>query len=314
LTGSTTNPSGTAQSTPIAKPQRVPYNIYLQLLAMVLIWGIGWTITKPALRSISPVNFAAVRFAGAVVIMAGLTLAMRSRLLPAAGERLPLGVVGAVQIGGSQLLSTLALYYVGAGRAVVLLYSLQLWALPLSWLVNRERLGWRAILGGVVGFGGMFLFVNPMMLNWHDRQVWMGNGIGLAAGFSWALGACLYRRRSWTTSFWTQTWWQVVWSAVLTSVVGLLFGRHSRIEWSWIVLFALFWAWIGATALCWWFWAKALAVMPAWRASQMAALTPIVGVITSAIFTDERITATVTVSIVLICSGTWVSLSGRNRG
>jgi drug/metabolite transporter (DMT)-like permease len=26
---------------------------------MVLIWGIGWTITKPALHSISPVNFAA---------------------------------------------------------------------------------------------------------------------------------------------------------------------------------------------------------------------------------------------------------------
>ena len=309
MSGSATKPN--AASAASGARQQVPAIIYLQLVIMVLIWGIGWTITKPALRNISSVNFAAFRFAGAVVILAGLMLAIRNRLLPAAGERLPLGVIGAVQIGGSQLLSTLALFYVGAGRAVVLLYSLQLWALPLSWMINRERLGWRAILGGVIGFGGLFLFINPMLLDWHDPQVWMGNCVGLSGGFAWALGACLYRRRSWTTSFWTQVWWQVVWSAVLTAVVGVLFGRHSSVQWSWIVLFALAWAWIGATVLCWWFWAKALAVMPAWRASQMAALTPIVGVITSAIFTTERITAIVAISITLICSGTWLALSGR---
>ncbi len=288
-----------------------PSVIYVQLGAMVLIWGIGWTITKPALRVLLPVDFAALRFAGAVLILAVLMLAMRDRLLPAAGERLSLGVIGAVQIGGGQLLSTIALYYVAAGRSVVLLYSLQLWAIPLSWLVNRERIGWRAVAGGLIGFGGMFLFINPMLIDWHDRHVLMGNCIGLMAGFVWALGACLYRRRSWKSSFWTQTWWQVLWSAALTVFVGLLFGRRGQIEWNWVVLFALAWAWVGATVLCWWFWGKALAVMPAWRASQIAALTPIVGVITSAIVTGEQITAASAVSIVLICSGTWIALGGK---
>ncbi len=312
MTGSTTNTSAAPLSAEAGKQPRVPSVIYLQLVAMVLIWGIGWTITKPALRNMSSVNFAAFRFAGGFFLMAGVTLAMRQRLLPTAGERLLLGVVGAIQMGGSQLLSTLALYYVGAGRAVVLLYSMQLWALPLTWLVSRERVGWRAILGGVIGFTGMALFVNPMMIDWHDRQVLAGNCIGLMAGLAWALGACLYRRRPrWTTSFWTQTWWQVVWSAALTTVVGLLFGRQSHTEWSWGVLFALAWAWIGATVICWLFWGKALAVMPAWRAGQMAALTPIVGVITSAIFTTEQITATVAISLVLICTGTWVSLGAK---
>jgi drug/metabolite transporter (DMT)-like permease len=289
----------------------LPASIYLQLLVMVLIWGIGWTITKPALHSISPVNFAAARFAGAVVIMAALLLAMRSPVLPDAGERLPLGVIGAVQMGGGQLLSTIALYYVAPGRSVVLLYSMQLWALPLSWLLNHERIGWRAILGGVVGFGGIFLFINPMMIDWHDGQVLMGNGIGLSAGLAWGLGACLYRRRSWRTSFWTQTWWQVVWSAALTVGVGLMFGHQSRIDWNWGVLFALAWAWIGATALCWWFWAKALAVMPAWRAGQMAALTPIVGVISSAIWTGEQITGGVLVSLLLIFTGTMLAMRSK---
>ena len=74
------------------------------------------------------------------------------------------------------------------GRSVVLLYSMQLWALTLSWLLNHERIGWRAILGGVVGFGGIFLFINPMMIDWHDGQVLMGNGIGISAGLAWGLG------------------------------------------------------------------------------------------------------------------------------
>jgi len=79
------------------------------------------------------------------------------------------------------------------------------------------------------------------------------------------------------------------------------------------VLAVLTYNWIGPTMLCWLFWGKALAVMPAWRAGQVVALTPVVGMIVSAIFTGEQITATVALSIVLICTGTWISLGGKQK-
>lgn len=296
----------------MAKP-RVPSAIYVQLMAAVMFWGVNWTLTKGVLHNISPVDFVAVRFGGAVFVMAAITLAMRGSLLPPAGERLQLAIIGAVQVGGSQFCSTVALNYVGAGRAVVLLYSLQLWALPLSWWLNHERVSSRALCGGLVGFAGIVLFVNPALVNWHDPRVLIGNGIGLTAGLAWALGACFYRKRTWRSSFWTQTFWQVVWSAVLTDAFALFAQRSSAITWNWHLLAVMAYTWIGPTALCWLFWGKALAVMPAWRAGQVLALTPVVGMIVSAIFTEEQITGTVALSIVLICTGTWISLSGKTR-
>lgn len=293
---------------PVSKSSRVPASIYLQLLAMVLIWGLVWPIIKPALRDLPPVNFVAVRFGGAAILMAALTVAMRQRLLPAAEERRPLALLGAIQMAGSQLLSTVALYYVPAGRTVVLLYSVQLWALPLSWLLNGERISWRAIAGGVIGFGGLLLYVNPLLIDWHDGYMLFGSAMAIAAGFAWALGACLYRRRVWRTSFWTQTWWQVLWSAAVTVPVGLLFGSANRITWNGTVFFALGWSWIGATVLCWLFWGKALAAMPAWRAGQIACLTPIVTVVISAMVAGERITTGALVSFVLIGTGIFLAV------
>ena len=118
---------------------------------------------------------------------------MRQSLLPVRGERLPLALIGIVQIAGSQFFSTVGLQYVAAGRTVVLLYTMQLWALPLGWLINRERISLRALCGGAVGFLGLFLFFNPPAMNWRDPQVLLGNCLCLSAGLSWALGACLYR-------------------------------------------------------------------------------------------------------------------------
>ena len=297
----------------VGQQARVPPIIYLQLMSTVLLWGFNWTLTKGVLHDISPVNFVAFRFGGAVFAMAALTLAMRGSLLPAAGERLYLAILGAVQMGGSQFFSTVALNYVGAGRTIVLLYTLQLWALPLSWLVNRERLTARALCGGLLGFAGMILFVNPALVDWRDYRVLIGNAIGLCGGFAWALGACFYRRRAWQSSFWTQTFWQVVWSAAAAGAFASLFARQSAITWNWHVLAVLAYNWIGPTMLCWLFWGKALAVMPAWRAGQVVALTPVVGMIVSAIFTGEQITATVALSIVLICTGTLISLGGKQK-
>ena len=313
MAGSTPQGSGVPAAAQQGSQPQVPAVIYLQLMSTVLLWGFNWTLTKGVLHDISPVDFVAFRFGGAVFAMAALTLAMRGSLLPLPGERLDLAILGAVQMGGSQFFSTVALNYVGAGRTIVLLYTLQLWALPLSWLVNRERLTARALCGGLLGFAGMILFVNPALVDWHDYRVLIGNAIGLCGGFSWALGACFYRRRAWQSSFWTQTWWQVVWSAVAAGVFAALFARHSAITWNWHVLAVLTYNWIGPTMLCWLFWGKALAVMPAWRAGQVVALTPVVGMIVSAIFTGEQITATVALSIVLICTGTWISLGGKQK-
>jgi len=287
----------------------IPLAIYLQLGGAVLVWGANWAMTKSVLPNISPENFVAIRFLSAVPFIAVLAITMRQSLLPVRGERLPLAIIGIVQIAAGNFLCTVGLQYVGAGRSVVLFYTMQLWALPLGWLINRDRAGWRAMCGGAIGFLGLGLFLINSQVNWHSPKVVMGNCLCLSAGLTWAVGACLYRRIKWQTPFWTQTLWQVLGSAI--ALAPLLLVPQRATVWNGRVIAMLAYNAIGATALAWWWWGKALSVMPASRAGQIVTLTPVVAVIIGTLWAGEPLTATTAVSVTLICLGIIVTLRGR---
>jgi drug/metabolite transporter (DMT)-like permease len=68
---------------------------------------------------------------------------------------------------------------------------------------------------------------------------------------------------------------------------------------------------IGCTALAWWWWGKALAVMPASRAGQIVTLTPVFAVIIGALWAGEPLTPGTAASVVLICLGIVLALRGR---
>ena len=151
--------SATPVTTASQHRARIPLSTYVGLGGAVLIWAANWAMTKSVLPDISTLSFVAYRFLTAAPFMVLLTLPMRQSLLPRRGERLPLALIGIVQIAGSQFFSTVGLQYVPAGRTVVLLYTMQLWALPLGWLVNREHISLRALGGGAVGFLGFVSFL-----------------------------------------------------------------------------------------------------------------------------------------------------------
>jgi drug/metabolite transporter (DMT)-like permease len=272
--------------------------VYAGLGGAVLIWGANWAMTKSVLHDISPVSFVAYRFLAAAPFMAALTIPMRQSLFPVRGERLPLALIGIVQIAASQFFSTVGLQYVASGRTVVLIYTMQLWALPLAWLINREPIGWRALCGGAVGFGGLLLFFNSPPVNWRDPQVVLGNCLCVSGGLFWALGACLYRRRKWQTPFWTQTFWQVLWTAITAG--PLLLGPQRATVWTGPVMAMIAYNAIGCTALAWWWWGKVLSVMPVARAGQIVTLVPVLAVIIGVLWAGEPMTTGIAVSVVLI--------------
>jgi len=301
--------SVTPLTTEPSRDTRVPRSIYVGLGGAVLIWAANWAMTKSVLHDISPVSFVAYRFLTAAPFMALLTLPMRQSLLPVRGERLSLALIGIVQIAGSQFLSTVGLQYVASGRTVVLMYTMQLWALLLGWLINRDRISLPTLCGGAVGFGGLFLFFNSPPVDWRDPQVVLGNFLCIGGGVCWALGACLYRRRKWQTPFWTQTFWQVLWTAAV--VAPLLLGPQRATVWTGPVMAMIAYNGIACTALAWWWWGKALAVMPASRAGQIVTLVPVLAVIIGALWAGEPLTPGTAASVVLICLGIVLALRGR---
>jgi drug/metabolite transporter (DMT)-like permease len=302
----------TQTSAPVAV--EVPRSLassYARLSIMVLIWAANWPLVKSIFSVISPVGYMATRLGGAVIIMGALAFPLREPLLAAPKERVKLALIGIGQIGATLGLSSVALQYVGPGRAAVLTHTMQLWALPLGWLIARDRVGDKAVAGGLIGFLGILVFLNPMLVNWRDPRILVGNTLLLASAISWALAASFYRRYRWQTPFWTQAFWQVLWSAVVTLLLWALVGEPRPILWTGSLLGVLAFNWFGCTALCYWWWGKVLSVMPASRAGQITSLVPATTAVMSALTGREPITLGVAASIVLISSGIFLTLRSK---
>ncbi|MBP2313440.1 DMT family transporter [Azospirillum soli] len=278
--------------------------VYAQLAGMVLFWGANWPLMKTALADIGPLTFCTLRFAGAAAVLALLSSVLRFPLLPQRGERWPLAIIGLLQVAGMLDLSAIGLRVVPPGRAAVLAYTMQMWALPLGVLLAGERFTKWRVAGALLTFAGVLVFFNPALLDWSDTQVLLGNGLLLACAVSWALGATLYRRHGrWQTSFWTQTFWMIAVSAVVTAPLALGTEHARPIHWTPALSTVLAFNWLVATGLCYWWWAKSLTAMPASQAGQIACLVPITALLLSAAFLGEPLTAGVLIAVALIGAG-----------
>lgn len=276
---------------------------------MIFAWGSNYPLMKLAIADMPPLAFTAVRLVGAAGVLIAILLVSRRRsLLPAPGERVPLAVVGLFQIAAMLGFTIIGLTVVPPGRAGLLVYTMQLWSVPLGLWLLRERPGPGALAGSAVGFAGILVFFNPAAFNWHDHHTLVGSGLILLAAISWAFGSCLYRKRAWRSGFMEQTLWQMGCSALPIAALSLLFERDAALHLTARLVAIVIFNWLVPTALALWCWGKVLSVMPVSTAGQWLLLTPMVGFALSALFMNEPVTAPLIASAALIAAGIFLTM------
>jgi drug/metabolite transporter (DMT)-like permease len=212
-----------------------------------------------------------------------------------------------MQVAGFLVCSIIGLSILPAGRAIVLGYTMPLWAIPIGLFIWPEPIGRAQLAGAAIGFAGLVLFMSPGLVDWGDPRILGGNALLLFAAILWALGSCLYRRRSFRSPFWTQTFWQLAVSVVPVGII-VLAAAPGPVHWSPTLAAILVYNCVVTTALGYFFWGKVLAVMPAAMAGQVLTLTPVGGFALSVMMFGGTLSADVLVSIVLIVAGIFVTL------
>jgi drug/metabolite transporter (DMT)-like permease len=299
-----------ALSAPEAARPRV---VYLYLAIAVVSWAGNWPLMKLALADAPPLAFVLLRLAGTLALLAPAMLVLRAPLVPERGERLSLFWVGQLQVALFLLSAIIGLAIVPAGRAIVLAYTMPLWAIPIELWLEPHRLGRMQLASGEVGFAGLVLFMNPGLVDWRDWRTLAGNALLLVAAIAWAAGSILYRRRAWRSPFWAQTFWQLFVSLAPVAAFGLPSLIAGPIRWTPALLAILAYNWIVTTALGYFLWNKILSVVPAGVAGQVMALTPVGGFLLSAAIFGGTVTADILASIVLIVAGIVLTLRGERR-
>ena len=285
-----------------------PVIVYVYLAIMVGTWAGNWPLMKLALGDAPPMQFVLMRLIGATALLWPFLLAVREPALPSKGERLGLAWVGLLQVAGFMIFGIIGLSIVPAGRAIVLAYTMPLWAIPIGPTLWPEAFGWRQFAGAAVGFAGLVLFMNPGLVDWSNGRVLAGNAFLIAAAICWALGSCFYRSRTWRSPFWTQTFWQILVSIVPVAALAFAFGAGQPIHWSARLVAILVYNWIVSTALGYFLWNKVLTMIPASVAGQVMALTPIGGFLLSIAIFGGTVGGDVMISVALIIAGIILTL------
>ena len=288
-----------------ASPPRLAY-VYLGV--MVATWAANWPLMRLALAHAEPMVFVSLRMAGSVAILGPLLAVLRRPLLPAPRERLALFWVGLLQVTGFVVFSIIGLAIVPPGRAIVLAYTMPLWAIPITLGLTRELPSASKLAGAAVGFAGLVLFMNPTLVDWADPREVAGNFLLLLAAICWAAGSCLYGRRLWRSDFWAQTFWQLAVGAVTIVLPAAVLVPDWSVRWTPNFTAILVYNWVVTTTLGYFLWNKVLAVMSPAVAGQVLTLTPICGFLLSSLIFGGAIPVDIVAGILLIAAGLVLTL------
>jgi len=157
------------------------------ILVLAVIWGYNWIMMKVGVAYAPPFTFAALRAVlGAVVLFAFMAL-MRKPFAVQAGPQFVL--VGLLQTTGFIGFSTWALSVGGAGKTVVLVYTMPFWIVLFGWPLLGERV--RGYQWPALGFGliGLILLLDP-----KTGGSLAGDVLAILAGLSWGLASIVAKR------------------------------------------------------------------------------------------------------------------------
>ncbi|HEY0524336.1 MAG TPA: DMT family transporter [Stellaceae bacterium] len=284
----------------------------LVLLAVVVLFGMTWPVIKLGLDGGATPLWFAVGRAGFSTLASFLMLLVLGRLSLPPRADLPIVVsVGVLQLMAFFALINLGLRHVPAGRSAVLAYTTTLWLAPLSAVVG-EHIGLKRGIGILVGFAGVAAMINPLAIDWSDRDVLWGHGVLLLAALSWALAIFHSRRHRWQAAPLDLLPWQMLLATALLAILAAWAEPKGRVGLHGTALPCLLFLGVVAGPLGSWAALTAQRALPLVVSSLGFLGVPVVGIAASLLWLGETLTPSLIAGSALIIGGlAIVTLSAR---
>ena len=155
--------------------------IVILFAALIVVWGLNWTVTKLIIRDVPPIWSIAISAAIAAGAILLAQLATGQFIVPSRQDVPVVAVVSVFHMVLFAAFMAIGLQYVSVGRSVILGYTTPIWVTPAAWLLLKEPMPRRRIAGVLLGICGILVLFNPLAL-------WPSTG---ATGInSWATDFC----------------------------------------------------------------------------------------------------------------------------
>ena len=267
--------------------------IWIALIALYIVWGSTYLAIRFAVETMPPFLHAGLRF-----LISGLILVMWRR---AAGDAMPtriqwrsLAIIGTLLLLGGNGLVAFAEQRIASGVAALIVGTVPLWLV----LIEALRPGGvkptgRAILGLIVGFGGIYLLVGPSELTGKLQFDTIGTVAVIFASFFWSIGSIYSRSAELPRSALMMTGAEMLAGSIPIFIVSLVLGEWKSFDinqvssqsWLGLIYLITFGSMIGFVAYIW-----LLQNAPISLVATYAYVNPLVAVLLGAWLASEPIT------------------------
>lgn len=285
---------------------------YLLVIAMSLFWGLSWPIMKIALMEIPPWTFRTISLGSAgvgillIAKIGGLNLSIPRQQL------VPLMVVAMFNVTGWHLGSAHGISRLVAGQAVMLGFTMPLWASILSTILLKEKITAQKIIGLILGLSGLFVLITPQMASVGSAP--LGQVFMLGAAVSWGAGTVLVKYFKWSIPILVLTGWQLTFGSLPVIIGTIAFDPVLAVsELSLNAILAMIYVIALPMLFCHWAWFTVVDILPASVAAISTLAIPAIGVASSAVFLGENFGVRQFIALTLISSALAIVLLWHNN-
>ena len=271
----------------------------LLVVVMGLAWGFNWVAARIILSALQPWAMRTVGIGIGTLTLFAAAYIGGIPLTIARGDRLKVVVAGFFNVAAFGVGSAYAQVYGTTSRAIVIAYSMPIWASLLARFVLKERLTPVKLIALVLCAAGLIILIAPLA----RTGIPLGALLALGCAWSWAAGTIYLKRAKIAAPILAFASWQLL-VGWLMLAAGMLWFEGLPQLWP---LPANVAAWIGYNGLigmglayfCWFFVVDRL---PTTTASLGSLLVPVIGVVGSALVLGERPSLSDAIGFALIFS------------
>lgn len=257
----------------------------LMVVLLGLAWGFNWIATRIVLEGLSPWTLRTIGIGlGAATLFAAAALRGIPLSVPRA-ERMKIVIAGFFNIAVFGVCSAYSQVYGTTSRAVVIAYSMPIWAALLARIVLKERLNAVKLVALILCAAGLAILIWPLA----RIGLPLGAFLALGCALTWAVGTIYLKWAKLTVPAMTSAAWQLLVGTLMLAAGMLAFDGLPQL---WplpprILVWLVYTGVIGM-GLAYFLWFEVVGRLPTTTASVGSLLVPVVGVIASAVMNGER--------------------------
>ncbi len=283
--------------------------------AVYLIWGSTYLAIKFAIETLPPFLMSGARFFVAGLLMIGWAR-LRGAEWPTRRQLRGAAIVGLLLLAGGNGGVSWAEQFVPSGLTSLLIATVPVWVVLLTWLrPGGRRPAGRVLAGVALGLAGLALLVGPGQL--HVAVHGVGAVVVLAAALSWSVGTIYGNQTDLPEAPLMASGLEMFSGSLALTAVGLLTGEagavsleavslRSALAFGYLIVFGSL---IGFTCYSW-----LIRNAAPTQTATYAYVNPIVAVFLGWALADEALTGRMVLGAVVTLVGVAVITAYRGRG